>query len=256
MSQNSQTHFVKSGDTLQSIAKSYQFSDWKIIYTHPLNENFRKLRPNPNLIFPGDKIVIPSNPLMIANQLRQQVQRLEIIKQDSITLFNEMEKGLQNEFNKVESFSKRIDFAADIATFFAGKALKFPKKGPNPEAIDEWLDLLIRDYIKDSLKKDIINYIIKIIDNESLPVSLIKIGWESWNQMTSPTYWASRITGQTPLQAFENAKRVLEQTRKQNIDLLDQKIAKTQELIKACSPSTIVKKDESISMTPNSKVLP
>jgi hypothetical protein len=53
------THVVKKGDCLLRIAKQYGFADWKPIYEHADNADFRKKRPNPNAIFPGDKVVIP-----------------------------------------------------------------------------------------------------------------------------------------------------------------------------------------------------
>jgi hypothetical protein len=52
-------HPVKQGDTLYKIAKKHGFSDWRTIYRHADNAEFRKKRPNPNIIYPGDKIVIP-----------------------------------------------------------------------------------------------------------------------------------------------------------------------------------------------------
>ncbi len=53
------THKVKQGECLSSIAKRYGFSNWRVIYDHPENADFRKKRPNPNVIAPGDKIHIP-----------------------------------------------------------------------------------------------------------------------------------------------------------------------------------------------------
>lgn len=52
-------HVVKAGDCLYRIAQQYGFADWQIIYDHPDNADFRELRPNPNVIFPGDEIHIP-----------------------------------------------------------------------------------------------------------------------------------------------------------------------------------------------------
>jgi hypothetical protein len=52
-------HNVQQGECLSSIAHHYGFGDWRTIYQHPQNEQFRQLRPNPNLIFPGDKLHIP-----------------------------------------------------------------------------------------------------------------------------------------------------------------------------------------------------
>jgi len=50
---------VQQGETLSKIAKKHGFSDWRTIYNHADNADFRKKRPNPNIIYPGDKITIP-----------------------------------------------------------------------------------------------------------------------------------------------------------------------------------------------------
>ena len=53
------THVVQQGECFSKIAKRYSFLDYKKVYEHPDNADLRKKRPNPNLLFPGDKIVIP-----------------------------------------------------------------------------------------------------------------------------------------------------------------------------------------------------
>ena len=50
---------VVRGDCLSAIAKRYGFADYKTIYNHPDNAEFKKLRPDPNLIYPGDILYIP-----------------------------------------------------------------------------------------------------------------------------------------------------------------------------------------------------
>lgn len=52
---------VVQGDCLSSIAHAFGFADWRTIYNHGSNADFRKLRPNPNLIYPGDEIYIPDS---------------------------------------------------------------------------------------------------------------------------------------------------------------------------------------------------
>jgi N-acetylmuramoyl-L-alanine amidase len=52
-------HVVQQGECLSSIANIYGFKDYRIIYNHPSNASFKSKRPNPNLIYPGDVIVIP-----------------------------------------------------------------------------------------------------------------------------------------------------------------------------------------------------
>ena len=53
------THTVQQGETLQLIAKKYRIGDWKQLYYHADNAEFRKKRPNPNILNPGDVINIP-----------------------------------------------------------------------------------------------------------------------------------------------------------------------------------------------------
>jgi hypothetical protein len=52
-------HTVEQGEYLARIAMDYGFSDWKTIYNHPQNAEFKSNRPNPNVILPGDQLFIP-----------------------------------------------------------------------------------------------------------------------------------------------------------------------------------------------------
>jgi hypothetical protein len=53
------THVVKPGECLLLIARRYGVSDYKRIYEHPDNAKLREKRPNPNVLYPGDTVVIP-----------------------------------------------------------------------------------------------------------------------------------------------------------------------------------------------------
>ena len=54
-----QKYTVRPGDCLASIADRFGFRQWKTIYDAPDNEAFRRKRPNPNVLYPGDEITIP-----------------------------------------------------------------------------------------------------------------------------------------------------------------------------------------------------
>lgn len=60
-------HIVKSGESLARIARHYGFRDWRLLYDHPDNADFRKKRPDPDVIFPGDIVVIPDKELRRAS---------------------------------------------------------------------------------------------------------------------------------------------------------------------------------------------
>jgi N-acetylmuramoyl-L-alanine amidase len=53
------THVIQQGETLTLIAARSGFRDWRTIYLDPLNAPFRAKRPDPDMIFPGDVLIIP-----------------------------------------------------------------------------------------------------------------------------------------------------------------------------------------------------
>lgn len=55
----SKIHTVRQGECLTKIAARYGFTDWRVLYDHPANARLRALRPDPNVLFPGDAICIP-----------------------------------------------------------------------------------------------------------------------------------------------------------------------------------------------------
>jgi len=52
-------HTVQQGECLSAIAARYGFRNFLTVYNDPGNANLRRLRPNPNLLFPGDVVFIP-----------------------------------------------------------------------------------------------------------------------------------------------------------------------------------------------------
>jgi LysM repeat protein len=81
-------HTVKKGETLGKIAKKYGAKDWKYIYNAPANAKFRKTRPDPNTIEPGDKIVIPPTKAMVEGKYSKDMPRMSIsINADKALVF-------------------------------------------------------------------------------------------------------------------------------------------------------------------------
>ena len=52
-------HVVQSGEWLDGIAKSYGFESWRDLYYADENAAYRTSHPDPNVLYPGDEIVIP-----------------------------------------------------------------------------------------------------------------------------------------------------------------------------------------------------
>ncbi|MCP4137213.1 MAG: hypothetical protein GY754_39960 [bacterium] len=51
---------IEQGDYLHKIARKHGFHNWEPIYDHDKNKDFKKKYPDPNIIYPGEKLYIPS----------------------------------------------------------------------------------------------------------------------------------------------------------------------------------------------------
>jgi hypothetical protein len=103
----STAYTVQRGDNLSVIAKRNGLRSWKEIYNDPENADFRRKRPNPNLIFPGDVVMIPVGSQSPAPQPSQLERELEaylsankqsdvvkhVIQQNALVIFAEMHVG-------------------------------------------------------------------------------------------------------------------------------------------------------------------
>jgi N-acetylmuramoyl-L-alanine amidase len=84
---------VQSGDCLRSIGRSLGLP-WRKIYDHAQNKAFRDLRPNPHVIYPGDRLFIPDLEPDAVSADTEQKHRFKL-NDDGVmfTLFLEDEEG-------------------------------------------------------------------------------------------------------------------------------------------------------------------
>ena len=52
-------HTVKQGEYLSKIAQKYGVKDYRLIWNHPENAQLKQKRKNPNVLYPGDVLIIP-----------------------------------------------------------------------------------------------------------------------------------------------------------------------------------------------------
>lgn len=88
-------HTVQQGECLSSIAHLHGFQLWKTIYDHPDNADFKKKRPNPSLICPGDEIVIPDKRQNSANVPVKHTQTATFKVKKAVTLLRIIVKDAQ-----------------------------------------------------------------------------------------------------------------------------------------------------------------
>jgi len=52
-------HVIKQGECLSSLAGLFGLRSWQDLYDHPDNAELKKNRPNPNVVAPGDVVIVP-----------------------------------------------------------------------------------------------------------------------------------------------------------------------------------------------------
>jgi hypothetical protein len=52
-------HVVQQGECLSSLAAARGLRSWKELHDHPDNAGLKKKRPNPNVLAPGDVVIVP-----------------------------------------------------------------------------------------------------------------------------------------------------------------------------------------------------
>ncbi len=72
-------HVVRPGECLSKIARQYGFLDYRTVYEHPDNKAFRQKRPNPNILFPGDVVMIPERKPKTAGVSSGKVHRFKVV---------------------------------------------------------------------------------------------------------------------------------------------------------------------------------
>lgn len=72
-------HIVKQGEHLAGIAKQHGFGNHLKLWDLPENAALKKLRQNPNILFPGDQIFIPDRQPSVVEVATDQVHRFRLI---------------------------------------------------------------------------------------------------------------------------------------------------------------------------------
>ena len=75
---------VQQGECLSSIARKCGFPDYATLYRDPENAAFRKKRPNPNVICPGDVLFIPDRAVKEIPSATDQQHQFTLTKKRSI----------------------------------------------------------------------------------------------------------------------------------------------------------------------------
>lgn len=254
-----QTYSVKSGDNLDAIAKAHGYRDWQVIYKSKCNARLRALRPNPNLIKPGDLVALPPRAADIRATLQKRLERLRAARVEAEQLFDSLDRELDADFRKVETTGTTVDAAADVLKVLVGlsklcwKGYKTLEMGAeeltkaNKELAKEALDMA-----KDPLETLVLKTFAGQLDQPQT-VQLMNSVWlfsstvvRAWLDITSPSYWAGVIAElrqgssfrtavtRRPADVKATASARLAEVRRTALQQIDAKLRDTERLLSAC----------------------
>jgi hypothetical protein len=251
-------HVVRRGDSLDAIAKTQGYRDWQVIYKSRCNARLRSLRPNPNLIHPGDTVMLPPRAADIRAVLQTRMDRLKAARQDSEALFESIKRQLDAEFGKVNRVGNTVDTAATVLNILVSlgslcaKGYKTLEMGAADLAkANKELGKEVFDLPKGVFEELALKTFGDQLDDQKT-VKLMNTVWifsavvvRSWLDITSPSYWAGayaeyRASGslrkavtRRPADVHAEAAANLAKTRRSALENVDAKIRETERLLQA-----------------------
>lgn len=72
-------HTVLQGEHITRIARKFGFFDFRTIFDDPANAELKEKRPNPDVLFPGDVVIIPDKQKRVENRPTDQLHRFELL---------------------------------------------------------------------------------------------------------------------------------------------------------------------------------
>lgn len=248
-----QTYTVRPGDTLTSIASRAGFENPMALYQDPANAALRRLRPSPNHIRPGDQILIPPSPAALRQTLQKRLSALTTLRQQSDSLYVQIESELDANIRKYRTVSERVDVAATIANI--GVSLGqitikgFAAMKLSGAALEEANHELAKDTLKfayEPLRDPALKAGADALGAHPGTVTLFgKSAIEAFLNIQSPSFWAgvwgnwrsgmswSQAVTTDPVQTMIDRRNRVEAQRQQTLRSVDQKIQQTQQLLQS-----------------------
>ncbi len=228
MAYKKKVHKVKKGETLTDIAKKYKLKSWKDIWQAPENKKLVAKRKKAEQIQPGDVFTIPFNPAqwdkitqeiaewqgmlaadtkLLASFEKRRAQSENAIKklQRTAALSDKMHKAIVAELQKTAAGAKRwgttVDAIATVSQLMVGLG-KMVKTGYKAASVTgkeliEINEKLAKDavvMIQAPIKTEARKAVAKHVQNEKkgYSLALVSLGIlsDSFDKMTSPSFWA------------------------------------------------------------------
>ena len=252
---DAKVYTVRPGETLSSIARQFGFSTWRDIYYNPANPSLRARRPDPDQLRPGDQIMIPPSPQAIRQVLQERLASLMRLRQDSDTLYRQLEDELDSNLQHYKSVASAVDVAGTLAQVFTGLAGIAAKgwaatklTGPALDAANKELAKQGLEFAIDPLKEPALWLAANKLGASHGIVSVIgKLAIEAFLDIQRPSWWAgvvgelqdgkswSRAVNSNPEEQIQATRDRIEQQRIYILSQIDSRINETRALLNAVS---------------------
>jgi LysM domain len=220
-----ESYKIKKGDTLGSIAKQFGHKKWETIWNARENKPLVSKRKKPEAIQPGDQLTIPPNEkqqkeeelnLKQTQQLQQSLESQTAKLKEQIKIYDDLIKQnqemneqilkeLEDSLKGMKKWSKGVDAAATVATGLLGMRKEIAKLGSlgkkafgakgealkkiGKEVGDQVKDIM-KDQSKDQAKEKAVKFVAEHKESSNAIVALVGITADSFDKMTSPSFWA------------------------------------------------------------------
>jgi hypothetical protein len=201
-----ETYIVRHGDNLSGIAQQRGYRDWSVIYNSRCNDALRRQRPNPNLIQPGDRVMLPPRPDQIRLALQSRLANLQRLEMESTAMFDGLVRELDGHFKAAEQKGQMVDVAADVINILkslTSMTIKgfqgLSKSGAELAQINKELAKEAIDMPKDFLgEKVAMQTYANMVSGPQADAMREHTWWamggvavQAWLDINSPSYWAS-----------------------------------------------------------------
>lgn len=172
---------------------------------------------------------------------QKKITSLRKIKADYLSLIGDIKNGWESEYRNVKHWAEGVDTAKTMIDIFSS-LVGIVRQGQaaiklSGEALEKANKELARSAIKDAYMP-IVEATGKTIGNSANEkdgdvILFGKLLLKAWDDVNSPSYWASKYTGVDIEETNKKINNDIESEKSRNVQMLDEKILKAEmELIK------------------------
>mgnify|MGYP001823585007 FL=1 len=213
-------------------ARANGMKSWEALYNARDNAALRAKRKNPHAIKPGDVVYVPS--AGSDKDRKEIIHKLKKLKVQTKKSLDKELRYLAEQKRNVQRWSTGVDTAGFVANLSLGLGKLVGQGYKAASATGKELAKINAEVAKGTAQNLATRPVqlyaggATLRGDESLGWAITKTLLISYNQMTSPSYWANGFTklwtGQTPLETIQQAERQVKRQHQATMRQLQKRI--------------------------------